>query len=117
MARTAPPTPAADPGLPKLPPRRAQSPWVRRGLMFLACLLSINALIGERGLAETLRIRTQLQEMTAEIVRLRHENATLADYARRLATDPRTIENIARGELGLIREGEILVVLRDVPSR
>ena len=85
--------------------------------MFLACALCLNALIGERGLAETLRVRRQVQGMTAEIAALRDKNARLADYARRVATDARTVENIARGELGLIRKGEILVVVKDVPSR
>jgi cell division protein FtsB len=85
--------------------------------MFLACALALNALIGERGLAETLRARTQVGQMTADIVKLREENARLADYARRLETDARTIESVARRELGLIRRGEILVLVKDVPAR
>jgi cell division protein FtsB len=85
--------------------------------MFLACALAMNALIGDRGLAETLRVRTQLQRMTVELAKLKRENARLAEYAERLATDPHTIEGIARGELGLIRKGEVLVLVKDVPSR
>jgi cell division protein FtsB len=33
--------------------------------------------------------------------------------ARRLRTDPATIEAVARGQLGLVREGEILVTIHD----
>jgi cell division protein FtsB len=109
--------PGTDSGLPKLRPRPRQSPWRRRGLLFLACALAANALIGERGLAETLRVRKQLQQMTVELAEMRRENRRLAEYARRLASDPRTIEGIARGELGLIRKGEVLVLVKDVPAR
>ena len=83
----------------------------------MVCALAVNALIGERGLAETLRVRRQVGRLTAEVAELRRENARLAEYAERLATDPRTIEALAREELGLIRRGEILVVLKDVPAR
>jgi len=101
------------PGRPALPPRRPGTPWVRRGLIFAICVLALNALIGERGLAETLRVRAQVRAITLEVNRLRHENDRLAEYADRLARDPRTIEDIARRELGLMRRGEILVVLKD----
>jgi len=110
-------TRGTDAGLPALPPRRQPGPWLRRGYLFLICALAVNALIGERGLAETLRVRKQVQRLTAQVAELRRENARLAEYADRLATDPRTIEDLARQELGLIRKGEILVLLKDVPSR
>ena len=117
MARNVSRASTSDAGLPKLPARHGQSPWPRRGLVFLACALAINALIGERGLADTLRARTQFQTLTAELAALRRENARLAEYADRLATDPHTIEAIARGELGLMRKGEVLVLVKDVPAR
>lgn len=102
---------------PTLPLPRQGSPWVRRGLIFAACVLALNALIGERGLAETLRARKQVRAVTLELQRLRQENARLAAHADSLQRDPRTIEDIARRELGLMRKGEILVVLKDVPPR
>ena len=46
---------------------------------------------------------------------LRGQNRDLRDEARRLREDPATIESVARQELGLIRKGEILVVVR--PAR
>jgi len=111
------PSSAATSDLPRLSPTRGQSPWIRRGLLFAVCALTLNALIGERGLAETIRVRKELRQFSAQLAELRRENARLADYADRLLTDPRTIENLARQELGLIRKGEVLIVVKDVPQR
>jgi cell division protein FtsB len=97
--------------------RRYEGPWIRRGLIFASCALALNALIGERGLAETLRARKQLRQTTIDLFQLKRENAALLERAERLRTDSRAIEGIARGELGLLRKGEILVVVKDVPAR
>ena len=40
--------------------------------------------------------------------------ARLRDTARRLREDPATIEEVARRELGLIKPGEQLFIVRDV---
>ena len=45
---------------------------------------------------------------------LQAENARLREPAERLETDPTTIESLARETLGLIRPGEVLVVVKDV---
>jgi cell division protein FtsB len=97
---------------PKLPPRRREHAWTGRVLCFAACVLAVNALIGERGLSETLRARREFHAAVAGLSRLQYENATLAETINRLRHDAPTIENVARAELGLIRPGEILVVLR-----
>jgi cell division protein FtsB len=83
-------------------------------LVFVTLVLVVNALIGERGLMETLRARKQYQELAASIERIRAENARLRDEARRLRSDPATIESLARRELGLIRPGEVLFIIRNV---
>ena len=82
-------------------------------LVFVTLVLVINALVGERGLTETLRARKQHQELVTAIERLRAENTRLRDEARRLRSDPGTIEAIARQELGLIKPGEMLFIVKD----
>jgi cell division protein FtsB len=82
-------------------------------LVFVTLVLVINALVGERGLTETLRARKQHQELVTSIERLRGENARLRDEARRLRSDPSTIEALARQELGLIKPGEMLFIVKD----
>ena len=63
----------------------------------------------------TLRARHEYDELTASIARQRAENARLLEEARRLREDPSMIEEIARRELGLIRPGELLFIVKDVP--
>jgi cell division protein FtsB len=96
----------------KLPPRRREHAWTGRVLCFAACVLAVNALMGERGLSETLRARRDFNAAVAELSRLQYQNAVLAETVRRLRHDAPTIENVARAELGLIKPGEVLVVVR-----
>ena len=105
----------SDPDMPKLPPRRREFAWTGRVLCFAACVLAVNALIGERGLSETLRARHDFNAAVAELSRLQYETAVLAETIRRLQHDAPTIENVARAELGLVKPGEILVVVK--PSK
>ncbi len=98
----------------RIPPRRRQNPWLGRTLAFITCVLLFDALVGEQGLAQTLRARHERRTATAMLAQLRNQNAGLREQIRRLQEDPRTIEAVARQDLGLIRPGEILVVVRDV---
>jgi cell division protein FtsB len=82
-------------------------------MLFIACVLLVNGLFGERGLTETIRARRTYAASVRELNELKQDNARLRDQARRLRTDPATIEGIAREQLGLIRQGEILVTIRD----
>lgn len=87
-------------------------------LVFVTLVLVIDALVGEKGLLETIRARHHYRELTASIDRLRAENADLREEARRLREDPSAIESLAREELGLIRPGEMLFILKDAkPGR
>jgi cell division protein FtsB len=83
-------------------------------MLFAACALLVSGLFGERGLTDTIRARRSFAAARRELDRLKRDNAVLRDQARRLRNDPAAIESIARGELGLIRPGEIIVVVKDV---
>jgi len=82
-------------------------------LFFVAVVLLVDALVGERGLVATTRARQQSDQLATSVERLRRENGRLRESARRLREDPTTIESVARTELGLIRPGEVLVVVKD----
>jgi cell division protein FtsB len=71
-------------------------------------------MVGERGLLEVLRARHSYQELTTQIEQLKAQNNALRDTARRLREDPATIESVARQELGLIRPGEKVFIIRNV---
>ena len=61
-----------------------------------------------------LRARRQAEELAATIARQRAENARLREEVRRLNEDPAAIEEIARRELGLIRPGEKVFIIKDL---
>ena len=93
--------------------RQARRFW-SQAVLFVACVLAVNAVFGDKGLTDTLRARKAYAAATDDLARLKRENAALRDQVRRLRNDPATIESVARGELGLVRPGEILVTIRDV---
>jgi cell division protein FtsB len=93
---------------------RRRSRQIKPAVVFLGCVLLFNAVFGERGLLETLKSRQELLRARQELSELKRHNAALRADARRLERDPATLEFVARQQLGLIRRGEILVVLSDV---
>lgn len=63
-----------------------------------------------------MRARKEYDDLAATIVRSRSENDRLRDQARRLREDPGAIEEIARRELGLIKPGEKVFIVKDIAS-
>ena len=82
--------------------------------VFVVCVLVVDALVGDQGLAATIRARKQYDELSRDLARLRFENAGLREEARRLREDPAAIEEIARRELGLMSPGEKLFIIKDI---
>ena len=83
-------------------------------LMFVGCVLLANALVGEGGLVATIKAREDYRRASEALARIEAENAGLREQARRLESDPATIEIYARRDLHLIKRGEILVQVQDV---
>jgi len=84
-------------------------------LLFVASLIIVDGLVGERGLLAMLRARREYDQLAATIDRQRADNARLRDEARRLREDPSAIEEVARRELGLIKPGEKVFIIKDLP--
>lgn len=83
-------------------------------LLFFATVFVADAMVGERGLVAVFRARHEYQNLTIEIERLKTQNADLRGQARRLREDAAAIEAVARQELGLIRPGEKVFIIRNV---
>jgi cell division protein FtsB len=83
-------------------------------LVFVSCVLVVDAIVGEKGLIAMIKAREQYQALEDSLARARSENNRLREEARRLREDPEAIEDIARRELGLIKPGEKLFIIRDV---
>lgn len=84
-------------------------------LVFVASVIVVDGLVGDRGLLAILRARHEYDELAGTIARQRSENVRLREEARRLKDDPTAIEEVARRELGLIRPGERVFIIKDLP--
>ena len=91
--------------------------WVRYALAFVTVVLVIDAIVGEKGLLSLAKARRDFTAVEQALHRARRENAELREEARRLREDPGAIEEIARRELGLIKPGEKLFIIRDVTPK
>jgi cell division protein FtsB len=84
------------------------------GAVFLAGAIVVDAIVGDRGLLETLRARDQYAAAAAALEQQKAENQRLREEVRRLTDDPAAIEELARGELGLMRPGEKVFIVKDL---
>lgn len=91
--------------------------FVNYTLTFITVVLVVDALVGDKGLLETMRARKQYAEVAASLESLRQENDRLRDQIHRLTDDPAAIESVARQELGLVRPGELVFVVKDVDHK
>jgi len=73
-----------------------------------ALLVLIGTATGDRGYFEGRRRSAAYAVLTAEVERMRAENATLAADVAALKTDPYVIEKLAREKLGYARPGEVI---------
>jgi cell division protein FtsB len=81
-----------------------------RGLLGLFVLaLLVHDVFGTHGFLAMRRTRNEIEKVQKEIDRLNKENRQLADEVKALKTDPRYIEKIAREDLGLAKDGEVII--------
>ena len=101
----------------RTPVAASPSVWRSRllqyGLAFVTILLVVDALVGDKGFVDTLRARRHYRDAAAALAQKRQENNRLREEIRRLRDDPARIESVARQDLGLMREGEVLFIVHD----
>jgi len=85
-------------------------------LVFVGCVLVLDALVGEKGLLEMLKKRQEYRALEQSLGDVRAENARLREQARSLQEDASAIEDLARRDLGFIKPGEKLFIIKDVPT-
>jgi cell division protein FtsB len=105
-------------------PRTQPNQFVRRGrrlaryvLGLVTVILVIDAVVGEKGLLALLKARRDFSAVEQALGQARHENIQLREDARRLREDPTAIEEMARRELGLIKPGEKLFIIKDAAPK
>ena len=62
------------------------------------------------------RERSRLQDLSHSVSGLREENNRLRAEIKALREDPRAVEKLAREDLGLSKEGEIVFILESEPA-
>jgi cell division protein FtsB len=76
-------------------------------MVILSTLLLI--VFGENGLTDRRRLKARYGEVVSENMAIAKENARLYRQIERLNNDPAYIESIARRELGMIGNNEVIV--------
>ncbi len=85
-------------------------------MAFVMAAMIVDGLFGDRGLLALVRVRGQHAALQAAVDRARGDNDRLRGQVQRMNDDPAAIEEEIRRNLGLIRPGEKLFILKDVPS-
>jgi len=76
--------------------------------LFLFLILGFFAFFGDKGVLHLLRLQRELVRIKEVNVKIEEENRKLREEVRRLQHEKRYIEEIARKELGMVKEGEII---------
>jgi len=79
-------------------------------ILMIISLLILGSLtfFGEKGIFNLLRLRKEVVRIKEKNLQLEEENQKLKEEVKRLHNDKRYIEEIARKELGMVKEGEII---------
>ena len=81
------------------------------GLALLALL--VHDIFGAHGFIAMRKTQKEIEQIREQIGKLNSENQSLSGQVNSLKTDPKSIERIAREEMGLARPGEIIYKLSD----
>jgi cell division protein FtsB len=89
--------------------------WVVVVLLLLVCWLQYRIWVGQGSIAELITLRDEITAQKEEIQRLRTRNRTLEAEVEDLRSGEDALEERARSELGMIKEGEIFLQVIDRP--
>jgi cell division protein FtsB len=101
--------------------RRPEASLRRKAVALTSVLLLIalvvGSMFGDRGILHLMAQRQRAEVLRREIEALQAENERLYGEIRALRTDPRSVERLAREELGLARPGETVFLIRENPAK
>jgi cell division protein FtsB len=93
------------------PPRRRSLATL--AILLVALMLFLDGIAGERGWVANRRAAAEYREAQQALEAAKARNAVLREQAWRLKHDPAAIEEAARRQLGLMKKGEKVFILRD----
>jgi cell division protein FtsB len=98
------------------------NPRIKRLLkipLIVLCLFVLSVIwlwFGEGGFARLYRSEAERQSCIERIHRLAKENQTLLDEVKLLRTDMKYVESMARRELNLVKENEVIYRFSNEPA-
>ncbi|MEX1033452.1 MAG: cell division protein FtsB [Cellvibrionaceae bacterium] len=87
--------------------------WVFAALAVCLIFLQYRLWVGSGSIAEVVQLQRQIEQQQSEIEHLQERNRILALEVRELKTGLETIEERARSEMGMIKEGETFYMVID----
>jgi cell division protein FtsB len=91
----------------------------QRILLSIAALSLVSLLFftifGEHGLIDLNTLKNERDQLAEKSVQLTNKNLSLSVEIDRLKHDPKYIENVARQELGMVGEDELILKPRSIP--
>ncbi len=77
-------------------------------ILSLFLLLGLLTFFGDKGILHLLRLQKELVRIKEVNLKVEEENRKLKEEIKRLRYEKRYIEEIARRELGMVKDGEII---------
>ena len=77
-------------------------------ILVLCLILGLLTFFGDKGVLHLMRLQRELSRIKEESRKVEEENQKLREEVIRLQNEKRYIEEIARKELGMVKEGEII---------
>jgi len=77
-------------------------------ILILFLILGLFTFFGDKGILHLIRLRKDLARIEETNHKMEEENRRLQEEVRRLQNEKSYIEEIARKELGMVKEGEII---------
>ena len=77
-------------------------------ILFLFLILGFLTFFGDKGILHLLRLQKEQVRIKEINIKMEEENRKLREEVRRLQHEKRYIEEIARKELGMVKEGEVI---------
>lgn len=91
------------------PEPRTRAVWLLPFSLLVIAVVAVPVrILDEAGLPRYRRLETQLHEVRAQNERLGRDVHALRREVEGLRHDPEAVERVARDELGMIREGELV---------
>ena len=95
---------------------KTQSILISIAILLLAALFFF-IIVSEHGLADLVFLKQERRKLVENSERLTRENLSIGIEIDRLKHDPEYIENVARKELGMIREDEVILKPKSHPEQ